>query len=42
MVSIQPIVKEEEYLEQQHLLLIIKSLESDEPYGEWDAVDTSV
>ncbi|XP_064394235.1 phosphatidylinositol 3,4,5-trisphosphate 5-phosphatase 2-like [Halichondria panicea] len=33
-VSIQPIVKEEEYLEQQHLLLIIKSQESDEPYAE--------
>ncbi len=34
VISIQPIVKEEEYLEAQHLLLLIKSQESDEPYGE--------
>ena len=33
VISITPIIKEEEYLEQQHLLLLIKSQESDEPYG---------
>ena len=32
-VQIKPIVTEQEYLEQQHLLFMLKSQESDEPYG---------
>lgn len=41
LVNIKPIVTEEEYLEQQHVLVMLKSQEGDEPYGElrdalWD------
>ena len=35
VIRIAPIIKEQGYLEQQHLLLLIKSQESDEPYGKY-------
>jgi len=34
VAKIRPIVTEQEYLEQQHLLFMFKSQESDEPYAE--------
>ena len=34
VLTINPIIKEQEYLEQQHLLLILKSQEGDEAYAE--------
>ncbi len=33
LAVIRPIVTEEEYLEQQHLLVMLKGQEGDEPYG---------
>ncbi len=38
LTSIRPIITEEAYLEQQHLLVMLKSQEGDEPYGEWRIV----
>lgn len=34
LANIKPIVTEEGYLEQQHVLIMLKSQEGDEPYGE--------
>ncbi len=38
LTSIRPIITEEAYLEQQHLLVMLKSQEGDEPYGKWRIV----
>ena len=35
LALIRPIITEENYLEQQHLLVMFKSQEGDEPYGVW-------
>ena len=34
LANIKPIFTEEAYLEEQHLLVMLKSQEGDEPYGE--------
>ena len=33
LAFIRPIITEEAYLEQQHVLVMLKSQEGDEPYG---------
>lgn len=35
LAAITPIATEEAYLEQQHILMLLKSLEGDEPYGKY-------